>query len=109
MNYKDYLKLKLKKFSKEDIIITNHAQEQAVFRGIALSEVMENIINPERLVFAGKEEAKSQSEEKFACYFAYSNTQCHCYVLVINQKCLVCTVIKINRRWQRKVEKYAKR
>ena len=107
-NYKDSLIKKLKKYKKEDIIITNHAERQAEFRSIDISEVKENIINPKRLYFAKKQEAEKQSEEKYDCYFGYSKTQCHRYVLVINGKCIVCTVIKINRRWQNVAEKNAK-
>ena len=108
MNYKDILVKKLKKYSKEDIIITPHAEKQARFRNIDLVEVKENIINPKRLTFAEKQEAERKNEEKYDCYFGYSKTQCHRYVLVINKKCIVCTVIKINRRWQHIFEKNAK-
>ncbi len=108
MNYKDVLKRKLKHYKREDIVITDHAQKQALFRSISLEEVKENIINPKRLVFAEKQKAKKEGEEKFDCYFGYSKTQCHRYILVINDKCVVCTVIKLNRRWQHMVEKYAK-
>ena len=33
MDYKEDLKEKLKKYNKDDIIITDHAEEQAIFRG----------------------------------------------------------------------------
>ena len=108
MDYKEDLKEKLKKYNKDDIIITDHAEEQAIFREISLDEVKENIINPKRLSFAGKQEAENEGEEKYDCYFGYSKSQCHRYILVIDGKCVVCTVIKINRRWQHIVEKYAK-
>ena len=108
MNYADDLKGKLREYRKEDIIITNHAKEQAIFRSVDLEEIKENIINPKRLSFAGKQEAQKEGEEKYDCYFGYSNTLCHRYILVINGKCVVCTVIKINRRWQYIIEKNAK-
>jgi hypothetical protein len=108
MNHKDALIIKLHKYNAENVIITEHAKIQALFRGINLNEVKENIINPTRLIFAGKQEAEKEGEEKYDCYFQYSKTQCHRYVLVINAKCIVCTVIKINRRWQRIIEKHAK-
>lgn len=109
MNYKDSVIEKFKKYKKEDIIITDHAEEQAIFRNISLSEIKSNILHPKRLVFAGKLEAEKENEEKYDCYFAYSNTQCQRYIIVITSKCIVCTVIKINRRWQRIVEKYSKK
>jgi len=109
MNYKDSVIEKFKKYRKEDIIITDHAEEQATFRSISLSEIKNNIIHPKKLVFAGKLEAEKENEEKYDCYFAYSNTQCQRYIVVITSKCIICTVIKINRRWQRIVEKYSKK
>ena len=108
MNYKNYLLRKLPQYNKKSIIITNHAEEQAIFQGIEIKEIKENIINPKRLYFAGKQPTKNEYEEKFDCYFEYSKTRCHRYVVVINNKCIVCTIIKIKRRWQRMVEKYAK-
>ena len=108
MNYKDYVIDKLKNYDKNHIIITPHAQKQAIFRSIDLDEVKDNILDPKRLAFAGKQDAVKPNEEKFDCYFAYSNTQCQRYIVVFNDNCVVCTVIKINRRWQRIVEKYAK-
>lgn len=108
MNYKDILIQKLKKYEREDIIITHHAEKQALFRSIDLEEVKDNIINPKRLAFAEKQVSEKKNTEKYNCYFGYSKTQCQRYVLVINKKCIVCTVIKINRRWQHVFEKNAK-
>ena len=108
MNFKDLLKNALKRYTKEDIIITDHAITQAMFRNIDIEGVRENIINPKRLVYAEKQKAKRENEEKYNCYFGYSSTKCHRYVLVINAKCIVCTIIKINRRWQHTFEKNAK-
>ena len=108
-NCKDELAEKLKRYKKGDIGITDHARKQAIFRGIGLEEVKDNIINPQRLYFAGRQEAERIGEEKYDCYFGYSNTQCQRYILVINKRCIVCTVIKINRRWQHIFEKSSKR
>ena len=108
MNYKNIVIKKLRVFTKADIIITTHAQKQAIFRSIDLDEVKENIINPKRLYFVRKDKAEREGEEKFDCYFGYSKTQCQRYILVINSKYIVCTVIKINRRWQYIAERNAK-
>jgi hypothetical protein len=103
-NYKDYLLLKLSTFSKEDIIITTHAEIRMFQRQINKEEVINNILIPKRLKYALKENAEHEIEEKFDCYFEYSKTQCHRYVLVIKYNIIVVTIIKINRRWQRIVE-----
>ncbi|MBU0461804.1 MAG: hypothetical protein KJ574_04420 [Nanoarchaeota archaeon] len=107
-NYKDSVISKLKKYRKEDIIITSHAERQALFRTVDIEEIKENIINPKRLYFAKKQEAERIDEEKYDCYFGYSKTQCHRYIFVLDGQCIICTVIKINRRWQHIFEKNAK-
>ena len=108
MNEKELLIHKLRIYTKEDIIFTDHALKQAIFRGIDLEEVKENIINPKRLVFAKRQKADKEGEDKYDCYFGYSNTQCQRYIIIVNAACIICTVIKINRRWQHMVEKHAK-
>lgn len=103
-NYKDYLLKKLKLYSREDIVISSHAEIRMIQRQINKDEVIDNIINPKRLDYAIKEKAEVESEEKFDCYFGYSKTQCHRYVLIVKHNVVVVTVIKINRRWQKIVE-----
>jgi hypothetical protein len=107
-NYKIYLIKKLKLYSVRDIKITSHAEIRMIQRQINKEEVLNNIINPKRLEYAIKEDSQKLNEEKFDCYFGYSKTQCHRYVLVIKCNVIVVTIIKINRRWQRIVEKKLK-
>lgn len=104
MDTREELIRKLQRYGREDIIITSHALFRAIFRGIDEEEIKENIINPKRLHCAIRLESDIEGEEKYDCYFAYSNTQCQRYIIAINAKCVVCSVIKINRRWQRKNE-----
>ncbi len=108
MNEKRSLVERLKTYSKKDVIFTSHAKIRAVQRGLNLEEVKENIVNPKRLAFAARQKSRKPGEEKYDCYFVYSNTMCHRYVLIINRKIIICTAIKINRRWQNMVEKYAR-
>ncbi|MBI2151993.1 DUF4258 domain-containing protein [Candidatus Woesearchaeota archaeon] len=105
MNYKEEVLNKLKQFKKEDIIISTHALIRLKQRQISEAEIIENIINPRRLQYAVKQKANNLAEEKFDCYFGYSKTQCHRYIIIIKNKIIVVTVIKINKRWQRIVEK----
>ncbi len=65
-------KEKLKRYNYQDIIVTDHAILQASVRGVDLSEVKKNILNPIRLVYVRKQDAKKPNEEKYDCYFAYS-------------------------------------
>ena len=107
MNYKDYVKKRLKSFTRENIIITDHAMVRIIQRQIDKNEIIENLINPERLDYAIKEDS-SKKEEKFDCYFGYSRRLCHRYVIVIKNNVVVVTVVKIDRRWQEIAEKKLK-
>ncbi len=108
MTHEGYVLEKLRKFKKEDIVITEHAQKQAIFRQVNLDDVKDNLINPERLVLAVKEEAKYPNEEKFDCLFDYGKNHAHRYIITTDGKLVVVTIININRRWQHLVDKYAK-
>lgn len=99
------LKEKLRRYKREDIIFTDHALIRADFREIDLEEVKNNIIHPEKLVHAEEKEAEKSYERKYECYFAYSENLCHKYVLTINGKVIIVTIIVINRRWQRFIKK----
>ena len=97
------IKTKFREYKKSDIIITDHAKLQAFIRDVDLEEVKNNINNPEKLVYARKQEAKEQTQQKYDCYFAYSKHLYHRYVVVINRKLLIVTIIKISRDWQKSI------
>jgi len=104
MNIEEF-KARLKGYKREDIIVTEHADLRADFRKIDLEEVKNNIVNPERLVFIKEVKSKFLNERKFECYFAYSENFCHKYVLTINRKVIIVTIIIINRKWQKFIKK----
>jgi len=99
------LKRKLKEYKREDIIITSHAELQALVRQVGVEEIISNILNPEKLVFAEKQNSNNALEEKYDCYFAYSKGLAHRYILTVNGKIIIVTVIKINRDWQKMLER----
>lgn len=99
------LKKKLSKYDRKDIIVTDHAKLRASFRKIDLEEVKSNILDPKKLVYAKEQESEKEDESKYECYFAYSKIHCHKYVLTINQKIIIVTVININRDWQKIIER----
>ncbi|MEE8358114.1 MAG: DUF4258 domain-containing protein [Candidatus Hydrothermarchaeales archaeon] len=107
-NYKTDLIKKLKQYESKDVIFTEHAEVRAQFRRIDLEEIKNNLLDPKRLVFANKINADKKSETKYDCYFGYSKTHAHRYIIVVNRKVIIVTVIKINRRWQRKAEKHGR-
>jgi len=99
MNVEEFKK-KLKEYKKEEIVLTKHAEIRALQRNIDIEEVVSNILSPEKLVFV-----KKQEEERYECYFAYSEEFCHKYVIVTNGKVIIVTIISINRDWQKTIRK----
>ena len=100
----DNLKEKLKGYSKDNIIITYHAQIRALERNIDLEEVKKNIINPSKLVYFKEQKPERKNEYKYECYFSYSKNYCHKYILTTNGKVIIVTIISINREWQRSIK-----
>jgi hypothetical protein len=103
-NQKTYVESRFKTYDRDQIIITSHATIRLLQRQISEDEIMENILNPKRLEYAIKEKHDVALEEKFDCYFGYSKTLCHRYIVVLKDDVVVVTVVKINRRWQAIVE-----
>lgn len=99
------LKEKFRSYKKEDIIFTDHSKLQAFVREIDLEEVKENIVNPDKLVYAEEQKAFKKSEKKYNCYFGYSKSFSHRYALTTNSKIIIVTIIKINRDWQKIIER----
>lgn len=99
----DELKEKLKAYKKESIIITKHAELQAFVREVDLEDVKNNITNPEKLVYFRQQGSQKPGEEKYDCYFAYSKHLYHRYIITINGKVIIVTIIKINRDWQKAI------
>ncbi len=109
MDEQVYVRMRLKCLTKEDISITHHAKERALSRGITPDTIKDNLLYPERLSFAGRQEAERLGEEKFDCFFAYGLTKCHRYVIVLHTTCEVCTVISITRQWKEMIRRYDKK
>ena len=100
----DWFKKELGKYDKSEIIVNKHAREQAEVRQINLEDVKQNILHPDKLVFVEEQEAQNKGERKYNCYFAYSDNYYHRYIMVLNGKLLIVTIIGINRNWQRAIE-----
>jgi len=104
------VKEELKKYSKEQIRFNEpHVTERCLLRDITKEEVIQNLLKPDKLVYVGEQESKFPDEKKYDIYFVLSNTRAYRFPIVLKEKSLyVITVIKINRRWQRIVNKYEK-
>lgn len=103
MNIEDFKK-RLRNYKRKEIIFLPHAEIQALMRNIDLEEIKNNILNPDKLVHIEEQESLRQGEDKYGCYFGYSDFHCHKYVLTLNRKIIIVTIININRNWQRIIE-----
>ena len=105
------VKEELSKYSKEQIIFNEpHVTERCLLRDITKEEVIQNLLKPDKLVYAGEQESKHPNEKKYDLYFVFSNTRAYRFPVILKEKSLyVITVIKINRRWQGIVSKYERK
>jgi hypothetical protein len=99
MNLEEF-KNKLKQYKEKDIIVTDHAIMRSDFRLIDLKDIKKNILNPEKLVYFKEKPAREFNKKKYECYFTYNELLHHKYVLVMNSKVIIVTIIIINRRLQ---------
>ena len=104
MNLTEF-KEKLSSYKRKDLIFTSHAEIQAIFREIDLEEVKENILYPTKLVYFEEQDSGNSLSKKYNCYFEYTNRLAHRYILALNEKVIIVTIIKINREWQRTIRK----
>ena len=105
MNLEEF-KRKLSSYRHEDVVITPHAALRAEIRNISKEDIIDNIVNPKRLKTFGLE---NEREKKYNCWFEYGKNMGQFYVIVLNGKSIVVTVIKIRTRWQKRVENYVKK
>jgi len=67
---------------------------------ITIEEMKEELQTAEHLVFAHKQiiTYQGKNEERFRCYFVYSNTKGRCYILRFNHQVKVITVFPLGRK-----------
>ena len=100
------MKKVLREYKRNEIIFTKHSLIQMQHRQIKKEEVIKNILNPTNLTLVRERDAK---KKQYDCFFSKSNRRGCQYGIVINKKCLIVTVIKIGKRWQKRVDNYAKK
>lgn len=95
------MKQKLKSFSKEKIIFKGHALERSIEREISKDFVVENILNPEKLIDFVEEPSKFPNEKKFKLVFEISRNRSLIVVAGINEFINVITIVIRYRKWFR--------
>jgi len=104
MNLEEF-KDKLRKYKNSDILITDHADMQAFSRRIDINEVKNNILHPDKLVYFNKQEFGNAKDDRYECFFEYSKNMYHKYVVILNGKIIIVTIIAVNRGWQGAIKK----
>lgn len=100
-NYKEEVLNYLQKYKINDIIFTKkEVEEQLAIRRLTKEEIIRNLSNPKKLVFAEKQERefKGKRDVRYNCYFLFSKSRAHRYVLSFNDKLKVITAIPLGRK-----------
>ena len=100
-NYKDEVLNYLKKYNIEDVVFPKSGIEQQLStRRISKEEINNNLMNPKYLIFAERQEREfhGKKEVRHNCYFLFSKSKAHRYVLVFNDKLKVITAIPLGRK-----------
>ncbi len=95
------LKSKLKSCSPEKIIFRGHALERGFEREISKEFVVENLLNPEKLIDFIEEPSKIPGEKKFKLIFEISGKKSLIVVAALNGFINVITICIRYRKWMR--------
>lgn len=101
INYKEEVLGYLKKYKAEDIVFPKKGfDDQLAIRNITKEEITNNLISPKMFVFAEKQEREFQGrkETRHNCYFLFSKSKSHRYVIKFNDKLKVITAIPLGRK-----------
>ncbi len=100
-NYKQEVLEQLNKYKNRDITFTKKdIEEQLKIRRLTKDEIIENLLNPKKLVFAKKQERDFQGKKdvRYDLYFLFSKSKAHRYILSFNDKLKIITVIPLGRK-----------
>ncbi len=108
-NWSIFVTEKVKKYSKDQIIFTKfHLLDWLCKRNNCTLDLMRNeILRLTDFVFCEKQEVEfnGKKEERFRCYFVYSNNRGRCYVLRFNRDIKIITVFPLGRTTLKKYGK----
>lgn len=100
-NWSPFVKEKAASYSADEIIFTkDKIIDWLCQRNKTTIEAMkEDILNPRYLVFTEKQEIEheDQKEERYRCYFVYSNSRGRCYILKFNSHIKIITAFPLGR------------
>jgi hypothetical protein len=100
MNLEEMRK-KLETYDENDIILKEHALIKCFQRGITKEMIVDNLLNPERLIDFIEEESKFIGERKFKLIFEQSRNKNFVIIIAVNKKLSVITSVIRYRKWIR--------
>jgi len=107
-NQLDYINNKVKEYTEDKIKFTKRNYERVLERiNCTEDTVKKEVLSLKKLVFVEKEirEFAGSKEERYRCYFVYSNSKGRCYILTFNDKLKIITIFPLGRRTLNKYRK----
>lgn len=108
-DWSDFIKVKIKEYDLSRIIFTKQKLLNwlAARNDCSIEDMKKEILNPKSLVFADKQtiDFEGQKEDRYRCYFIYSNTRGRFYILNFNSFIKVITAVPLGRRTLRRYKK----
>ncbi len=97
----DVVKEKVKKYSKDQIFFTKSRILDWLCKrnNTTVDKMKEEVLNPKDLTFTEKQQIEhgGEKEERFRCYFVYSNNRGRRYVLKFDKQIKIITVFPLGR------------
>jgi hypothetical protein len=95
------VKERVKRYKKDQIIFTKSRiiNWLCKINNMIVEEMKEEVLNPANLTFTEEQqiEYEGKKEERFRCYFVYSNNRGRCYILKFDKQIKVITVFPLGR------------
>ena len=112
-DWSNFIKVKIRKYDLADKIKkkTKVLGWLAERNKSSINELKSELKNTEKLAFTDKQivEHKGEREERFKCYFVFSNSKGRCFVIRLNHNLKIITVFPLGRKTLKKKKKHLNR
>lgn len=108
-DWSEFIRTKVKEYDLSKVIFTKQKLLDwlANRNNCSIEDMKKEILDLKKLVFVDKQivDFEGQKEERYRCYFIYSNTKGRFYILRFNGFIKVITAVPLGRRTIRKYKK----
>lgn len=98
------IRKKLKTYTEDDIMLKEHALLKCFQREITREMIIDNLLNPEKLIDFIEEKSKFIGESKFKLIFELSRNKVFIIIVTVNKRLNVITAVVRYRKWVRAVK-----